>query len=413
MDTCTRSQALVPRRKGRTFASACLTALVLFALINVAVGAVKPPAPPSAEQTLAKQSGAEPRDKSFTGWTAKAYVEQQQAPDIVVLGSSLMGTAIFVTDAQHLKCDIDCVLYRRCSALEAALRKRIGANVRAFNWSVGGEMMSDMYMINSALFRGRLKPKAVVVEVSPRDFIDNTLPYAGSTELFRFLARYVNLGDLASDAFPDLIARLEWEFDRLVPLRRFRFEGFQEPEIGDTDEPVQLAGGNNLAVQAMFSIGKVRRGQWVVPPNVPNMFKDNTKEYQKRFRNPETPLYAVERRFFERLLADLQASGIKAIVVSMPTLWPNRKLLPDSFWIRWRGDVRAACRKYGAAWLDLSDSPEFTVNDYLDTVHMNAAGGAKLFGRLAEAVAENPEVASVLAPAGDSVRLAGQRAVPH
>ncbi len=402
------------RQRGR-FVSSCLIAVLAFVSINLIVINAGPFTARSAEEELVKQTGAEPREKSFTGWNAKAYVEQTKSPDIVLLGSSLMGNAVAASDARLLQKNLDAAIYRRCASLEHALKDRLGTKVSVFNWSVPGEMMSDMYMINGAFFKGRLKPKLIVMEAAPRDFNDNLLPYAGATEQFRFLAKYVDLADLADEAFPDLMARLEYEFDKVVPLRTYRFEGFREPELAEEKRPDAKPGGNASPILGggMFSVGAVHRGQWVTPPALPLMFTDNTKEYKRRFHIAKPPLYAVEMKFFDRVLEQLSKAGIKVAVVGMPTLSLNRKLLPDSFWTEWKSDVKTVCDRHNAVLVDLSDSPKFDLSDYLDMVHMNANGGAKLFDFIAEAIVSKPDLVSALEIPNKRTSLAGEATIPQ
>ena len=401
-------------RHSKRFVSSCLIAVLIFAAINLAVMSAGRIAGRCVEQDLSRQTGSEPRDKSFTGWSAKAFVELAEAPDIVVFGSSLMGNAVSAADAHKLQQDLDAAVYRRCACLEDGLAQRLGTDVRAFNWSVPGEMISDMYMINKAFFKGRLKPKMIVMEVAPRDFNDNLLPFAGSTELFRFFGKYVELEDLSDDAFPDLLARLEYEFDKVVPLRSYRFEGFREPEIEDKTKPVPKAGESMIPILGgMFSVGAVHRGQWVMPPNLPLAFSDNTREYRKRFHVAKPPLYDVEMKFFDRLLGQLEDSGIKVAVVGMPTLSLNRRLLPDTFWTEWRADVTKVCAKHQTMFVDITDSPKFDLSDYLDTVHMNANGGAKLFDLIADAIAKRPELSALLEEPVKKTSIAGKGTIPH
>ncbi|MFX6972933.1 hypothetical protein ABTH74_19295, partial [Acinetobacter baumannii] len=56
------------------------------------------------------------------------------------------------------------------------------------------------------------------------------------------------------------------------------------------------------------------------------------------------------------------------------------------FWQLFRSDIKTVCKNYGADLMDLSDSGLFTQADYLDTVHLNAYGGVRLFPVIAERV---------------------------
>src|SRR5438046_1693198 len=98
---------------------------------------------PSVIDVIRQRDGNVPMAKTFTGWTARRFAKLDQAPDVVLFGSSQMGTAVFSTDADRLNHGIDCVKHRHCETLQADLQERLGQPVKVFNWALGGSMVSD------------------------------------------------------------------------------------------------------------------------------------------------------------------------------------------------------------------------------------------------------------------------------
>lgn len=96
------------------------------------------------------------------------------------------------------------------------------------------------------------------------------------------------------------------------------------------------------------------------------------------------------------------------MVVGMPSLWPNRGLLPDKFWKDFNQFLASSCQEYGATWIDLSDDKRFNNRDYLDTVHMNKKGGDKLLEIIADEIRERKNLAASLTDSETDTALAGR-----
>jgi hypothetical protein len=80
----------------------------------------------------------------------------------------------------------------------------------------------------------------------------------------------------------------------------------------------------------------------------------------------------------------MREQNVKVLVLGMPTLAQNRNLLSADFWKSYRNQISSICREYNASWLDISDSADFNATDFIDTVHVNSKGGAKLFAIMAD-----------------------------
>ena len=96
---------------------------------------------------------------------------------------------------------------------------------------------------------------------------------------------------------------------------------------------------------------------------------------------PET--LAGQSAFLLATLKYLQEIKVPAIVIEMPMLQPVKALLPDKFWDRYRLGAKNNCLANNAHWLDLDASNEFPQSEFLDYVHLNAAGGKHFINRVA------------------------------
>lgn len=398
-----------------------LSAFLLFIVVNIAISYAVPHPARVVDEAFIQSNGSEARQQGkWTWWITRNYLGRRHAPDIATMGSSQMGSATFSADAHTLNKVLDCVLHRSNSTLEKALFDRTGKNVDTFNFSMGGSMASDAYMFSSALFKGDKKPRMVVIGVSPRDFIDNTLPSVSSTEPFTFFAPFVAMGDLSHVAFPDMLAELNFFIRENLPLERIHDSLDQMAKNYQNDAPAQMTAvpkaseHKSLLRAVLGSADEVRLNEWLIPATIPAwIFEDNTKEYLNRFRNCRPPIYKSEKAFFNAFLTNMDTLRIPVLVVGMPSLAANRTILPNDFWKEFRGDVAGMCKTHNARWVDHTDDPDFVLTDYLDTVHCNASGGTKIFNKIAEAIVADPELNAVVksAPARDnklSSKAAGQ-----
>lgn len=358
--------------KHRTF----FVALGLFVLLNVILllssfASQKRDLSEVLSQARQEQSAGIPSRHSWSWWLSKLYLEQAQAPDVVVFGSSLLGSAHTSVDAQYLFQLIDVLTHRRMAFLEDQVSKRIGQKVSIFSLGSPGEMISDSYVLSKGLFTAGHKPKMVIATIAPRDFVDSTLAFPAVTDHYKFFSNYLDLSNVSKYAYPDFFARLGAETDRL-PLKRVSkllFNQNSESAKGDWNQCESC---------------RIEPGKAVVPAQAVPRQVDNSKEYEERFRDISGPNYASEMHFFRRWLSELRGQGIAVMIVCMPTTQGNRQLLPPSFWQRFRSDVSSACKESNADLMDLSDSGLFVQSDYLDTVHLNAYGGVRLFPVIAE-----------------------------
>lgn len=357
--------------------TAFFVAVFLFLGLNLALSqqssAVKRSPAEVVQQSLQEQSQGIKARHSWSWWLTKFYEERSQAPDVVVFGSSLMGSVHSSVDAQFTMQLIDALTHRRMFYLEKQLSTRLGHKVSIFSLASPGEMISDAYAMSKSLFAGGKKPKLVIATIAPRDFIDSTLPFPAATDHYKFFSKYSDLSRLDASAYPEFFSRLGAELDRLPIKKLGRFSLSKNIESSKSDF--------DMSERACIEPGKALVPACAVPKAV-----DNSKEYIERFKNPLASNYKGEMQFFKAWLKELKADGIDVLVVCMPTTAANRQLLPEKFWQLFRSDIKTVCKNYGADLMDLSDSGLFTQADYLDTVHLNAYGGVRLFPVIAERV---------------------------
>lgn len=394
---------------GKVYTPAFCLAFLLFVLVNfVLYFEVKKPAV-SAVNLLKeiKQSPlpAGKECKSWPWWVVKGFVSEPVVPDVVVFGSSQMGSALATTDAEMLNRWVDVVVHRRIHFLEKSMAQSAGVKVNVLALSSPGQMVSDGWLLSNLLFKQGKIPKLAVITVAPRDFIDYTLPYPAATEVFNFGGKYLdNQNQISPYLYSEPFALLDY-WSKQLPLK-IMGELYLSQVGQGVDHSIEDNTGKEEKTATVLNAvaganGDVSRGVWVVPPQFPDIWQDNTKEYKLRFKEPFGRKYEAEMFFLREWLAYLGKQGTAVVVIGMPSLKMNRDLLPDKFWRQFHQDIAGICANNGAVWSDLSVSEDFQKQDFLDTVHLNARGGKKLFQHISSTVAAHdclkntlPEAAS-------------------
>jgi hypothetical protein len=94
-------------------------ALALFVLVNVGVASLSKWYQPRVQEVAFRWSEEDARIKPWSWWLARRWLQQKHAPDLVLFGSSQMGSAMVASDAKHLYEVVDALTHRRAATLES------------------------------------------------------------------------------------------------------------------------------------------------------------------------------------------------------------------------------------------------------------------------------------------------------
>ncbi len=375
-------------------------ALVLFAFINVALSAVKP--------NLQVNPTELPVRLSWEWWRTKSYLAEPKAPDVVIMGSSLMMIPTSLVDADFLNQNIDAVKHPHSEFLEKKLQDA-GApkTVTCFNFALPGAMISDQYLAAHSLFKGDRAPKVMLLGLTLRDFIDSGVDSATSTPTYQFFRHYNQTNDVkhlltvspqaAVEAFYNNInylsdKRLELQAYFARPLNKVGQTALAEfPKSKfDAKEPPQKGDGNILGNAT------VTEGTFILPPHKVLPWKDNTREYKKRFASANEKLFANQIQFFDKLLADAKANNVKVVVANMPLTTKNVSLMPNGMYEKYMSEMAKRAEKGDISLVDLNSLWIFQDRDFQDTAHLNGDGASKFMELLALSLAKNERVREAL-----------------
>lgn len=360
-----------------------------------------------------------PSAHTWVWWATREFLDQTKAPDVVILGPSMLMHCIARLDANHLNRNLDYVHHHRSDYMADALDESLKlGGVNCFNFALPGAMISDCYMVVHGLLKGKRKPKVLVLGMGVRDFCDCQVSTPAATPAFKYLKRFSNIDDVVHLCMPQIWRRTDYFLGKIIYLHGKKLdmqvalaEAFKQgfgpwckknfpPCRLDETDPTRNMPGNMKS--------EIEEGMYVVSPNIPYAFQDNTREYKRRYRNKNDTMFAIQAEFLERLMADCKQEGIRVILVNVPVTNLNHKLMPEGNYDRYLSLLESTADKWGALFLNIGDDRAFTVNDYYDTVHLNASGGKKLVDRIVAAITVDSQTVVALGNnEGSATAIAG------
>lgn len=361
---------------------------VFLLLINWVLCVVKPIA--KADPQLL------PATHTWTWWAVKEFYEQKPPAQVVLLGSSLLMHSVSRQDADYLQKDLDYVHHHRSIYLEDQIKERFGGdtNLRCFNFSLPGDLVSDDYMIARAVLHGERKPKYIILGLSLRDFIDNAVNCPGNTPPFRYLKRFTDIDDLVDLAMPQFWQQFDYRFGKFFYLWGNKLD--LQVWFDQTARNLLVPISHSLALPSLLNEldyrkhvpsdlhSEVEEGMAIVKPNLPYSFDPNFADYRRRCGKANARMFKIQSIFLKKLVEFCKQEGICLVVVNMPLTRENLSLMPPGSYENYLTTVRQTAEKAGDTFVDLNEDPHFVHTDFYDTAHMNSSGGKKLLDILAK-----------------------------
>jgi hypothetical protein len=390
-------------KPGQSYA---IIGVALFALLELILSLLYYNAPNSLKFDPVKSA-----NQSWVWWNVHDFRQLTKAPDVVLLGSSLMMAPLHGGDATYLNVGQNVALHHHSVLFEDLLHEKFGKKYQSFAFALGGEMVSDADVISETLLRADRKPNVIIYGIAPRDFMDHALPSAASTEIFKYMNRIGDLSAIEKQSYGSFWERAEHELTKLSFVYKHRpdFLYIQHRwakelarKLGYTDLENEHA-PLHIRKQAFLELPENHgpASLFVDAPNPgPEPFDLNLDEYRFRYRKINLKQFNSQVSFLERLLKYCQSEHIALILVNMPLTQDNLALMPPGFYSNYMSKVRALGAKYSADLLDLNDPTLFPNIHFRDSVHLNSRGGKYFFEVLVNKLAQDKKASAILEKSG-------------
>jgi hypothetical protein len=350
----------------------------------------------------------------------KAYRDEAKTPDVALLGSSLIEVPSIEAAAIAANKPVDRLTHHRCDYLEKELGNQLGTKPTVVSLAVGGEMVSDAFLLAKRLFVGARAPRAIIYGIGPRDFQDNLMPGINSSDTFKLLSAIDDVPDLwqAKQLSPE--SKLALTIENLSGLcgNRSQLASATNQSITNTMAPLfpqmkkswseaptktALSGARAKTTNIQTFIGgMISPGEAVWHPDDEYMLQNYLSRY-----NPVAPeQIKTQLSYFERLIRLCRERKTPLMIVNMPLGETNRKVMAPGFYEKYLSDTQKICREQGVPYVDLNIASLNSKENFLDTVHLNPTGSAKFFSTMSKII----DPAVVVALTQENKSLASQTA---
>jgi hypothetical protein len=341
-------------------------------------------------------------------WTTRAiddYLKRPKAPDLVLLGSSLVLTPINLTDAKVLNKTLDGALHHESVTLGLLLKELTGKPVTTFNFAVPGEMPSDAYLIEKLLLKDNKQPKLVIYGVGPRDFMDNLLASPTATDPYQWLARLDSKPDPAfikNDRSPGYYLT-----EAILPAST-RTAISEMVSNSVTSSVSNLLAARNFSVLSnhtkhvllpQYRSMSVEVGECLFKPVLENekeRFNNNLDEYKRRYGEIKWDTFCTQLNFMAKLLDVARSRHTQVLLVAMPVTSINKNLIAPYAWETYKNSLTVLAHEKGAAFLDFDNTSAFSDDDFGDTVHLNTRGAIRMIALLSNEVTKQEALTKAL-----------------
>ncbi len=301
---------------------------------------------------------------------------------ILMLGSSLgifpAALADFKTYGEPKPGADKFLHYSSYRYLNQLLSTHADSPVKTLNLSNQGGMTSEDLLLLKGAFKAGIKPKLVILLTAPRDFLDHQTNKVGESKLSKALL--VRISESLWNASETATANLETLASRFLPLfvQRDAITKLLTARLKQTIAFISHKPYREKLPPTGGSLESIRD-----EPGSPEMMDFYTANYKIRYLPIDWKRWKVESAALEQIVEFCNAKKTPLLLVAMPLSKSNRDLLPKDFIEKHRSMLndhvkRDQDRKEKLVFLDLFDSEQFTIDDYMDTVHLRSCGGIKL-----------------------------------
>lgn len=384
--------------------------LLLFALANLLFFAWDPFGKVDAD--------ALPVARNWVWWATHEFLDAKEAPQVVVLGSSVVMHPLWHHEADFRQQTVDLAADHRSKFLENVISENSNLkDVQCFNFGLPGSMASDDYMVVRALFKQERKPSMVILGICPRDMVDNRFTCAQFSKHYQYLSRFTDAKDLLELANPNWFLRAGvvikdsvYFADKAMAAQVMASEAIKKlaKPLTSLLPPSPLDRKSEEDKRFAMYQDVVEKGFWIAKPNAPFMFKAETDDLKKRFKSANNELFENQKRWLELCLQSCREKGIKVVLVNMPNTTIARGVMPAGVYERHVACLKDESKRFDCLYVDADLPNYYAQTDFTDWCHLSAGGGKKAFELIAKSVCADQRALACLA-ADQSTRIAAKQ----
>ncbi|MBX9938124.1 MAG: hypothetical protein K2Y32_02665 [Candidatus Obscuribacterales bacterium] len=341
-------------------------------------------------------------DQQATGAKFTDYINQLKTPEILILGSSLILHPAARVDNQIWKLQltkVDLNWYSQARYFDQLLQGRFNTPVNSYNLALAGLMVSEAKLLLEKSLESGRHPRVLLLFVAPREFIDHHSLYGKSSRVYQYFSQSGNLGAvrLSGNFGQDSQTLLErfWTYYRL----RGDYNRVATALVCDYfGRAPSLAQTKKKYVPSGIRLLNFEKPQPVVEGTcTAEVLTKDLESYKARYLPIDEARLNLELNALKAIFDIAKEKDIKVAVINMPISIANLQILPPEFINRFENKLNSTCIENKVPLLDLLTDKRFSQADFVDSVHLNAAGGKKLFNLLVGYLEKMPDLKDRLA----------------
>jgi hypothetical protein len=347
-----------------------------------------------------------PAAKTWVWWATQDFKQQKPAPDIAILGCSIVMHSLWFAEATHRNQPVELIVDHESRALSDLVAKLSpGLHPKAFNFGLPGAMPSDDTMIVRALFNGDRAPKVVVLGLAPRDTFDNSFHTPAGTKHYQYLARYTTVNEPEDMLVPQVWERPKFWLQHAVYLKdkSKSIQNVASAEIRSKGAPIlSHFGGSPLDAipdddrsLALFK-DELERGFWIAQPNAPYRYLDSAWDAKRKVGKMNPEMFRIQKHWLNNFMQACKERSIDVVIVNLPCSTVARQVMGEPAYQRHMALLNDISRRWKCTLVDSNVPGVYEPTDWTDWAHMRDRGGAKILDSMAHAIASNEKVVAHL-----------------
>lgn len=335
-------------------------------------------------------------DQQATGAKFTDYINQLKTPEVLILGSSLILHPAARVDNQlwNLRLTkVDLNWYSQARYFDQLLEARFKTPVRTYNMALAGLVVSEAKLLLEKSFESGKYPRVILLFVAPREFIDHHSLYGKNSRVYQYFSQCGQTGTVKlngtfeNDAQTILerfwtYYRLRGDYNRVVTALVCDYFG-RAPNLAQTQKKYVPFGINFVSAEKQQAIAEKPREAEVVNKDL--------EAYKARYLPIDEARFNLELNALKEIFALAKEKNIKVAVVNMPITTENLQILPPEFLAQFENSLSSTCKEKEIPLIDLHTDKRFSQTDFVDSVHLNAEGGKKLFKLLVDYLQSLPD----------------------
>lgn len=392
----------------RLLASTCVLIVLSLVAFDYFIDTVKP-------LRFVNATGFTPFDQDPLVAKIPEFLASSKDPDILVLGSSLSVYPAVRVDDMMLKGKTrfdkwyarnHINSYTKAEYFKKHLSERLNQEISLHNLGVIACLLSDQYLTFKKVLATGKRPRLVICQIAPRDFMDNHRQVVEQTPVYHVLAGLDCFSDMLTqnrsmDQIRNFLISQSWGYYRTKadyktfisaytadllnrPVDSYEASKYQK-------DPEKYLADKAYAKEQQKKLSQVlsQKPDYTAPPNT----LEDLDIYEATYNPPNLKVFKDQSNCLEKMMKLSKKTGVPVLFVNMPLTPENKQIMKPFMNAKYQNLMKTMSAKYSTVtYIDLDTPDYYQLSEFRDSCHLNASGGKKFYNALIDSVASRKEL---------------------